>query len=139
MKAPASWNSIALATCSSADHSAAGNREFCGRALIVLEESPDAEVGLSTEGRGVVRSCSAERLPASCDSIDGYGGLPGSSEGRVFSCLEDVDGREGGEGGVPARRVSPNVRGCSHENCSCSWKIREFLCSIFPRGKEKVE
>jgi hypothetical protein len=130
---------MALATCSSADHSAAGNREFGDRALIVLDDPADAEVGLSIDGRGVVLSCSADCLPNSNEGLVGYGCLPGSREGRVFSCLEDVDGRDGGEGGAPPRRALLKLRGCSHGNCTCSWKIREFLCSILPRGKENVE
>lgn len=91
----------------------------------MLDEPADAEVGLSTDGRGVVLSCSADSLPASYDRLDEYGCLPGSSEGRVFSCLEDVDGRDGGEGGGSARKV-PLKPGCSHGNCTCSWKIKEF-------------
>lgn len=106
---------------------------------MVLDDPADAELGLSTEGRGVVLSCSPDPLPNSYDGLVGYAVLPGSSEGRVFSCLEEVDGRDGGEGGALVRKLSPNVMGCSKENCSCSWKIKEFLCSDFPRGKEKVE
>lgn len=106
---------------------------------MVLDDPADAEVGLSTDGRGVVLSCSADRLPSSYEGLVGYDCFPGSSEGRVFSCFEDVDGREGGEGGAPPRKLSPKLRGCSHGNCTCSWKIREFRCRVFPRGKEKVE
>lgn len=110
---------MAFATCSSADHSAAGRRELCGRALIVVDEPADAEVGLSTEGRGVDLSCSVDNLLASNDSLDVNGCLPGSREGRVFSCRDDVEGREGGEGGAPASRVSLKP-GCSQGNCTCS-------------------
>ena len=130
---------MALDTCSSADHSAAGNREFCDRALIVLDDPADAEVGLSTDGRGFVLSCSTDPVPSSYEGLVGFCCLPGSSEGRVFSCFEDVDGRDGGEGGAPPRIVSLKLRDCSHGYCTCSWKIIEFRCSILPRGKEKVE
>jgi hypothetical protein len=116
--------------------------ECCDRALMVLDDPADAVLGLSTDARGVDLSCSA--VPVSYDSLVANGCLPGSSEGRVFSCLEEVDGRDGGDGGAPSRKVLTllNVSGCSHENCACgrvSWKIKEFLCSVFPRGNEKVE
>lgn len=108
------------------------------------DDAADADVGLSAEARGVVASSSEDGLSASYDSLVGYGCLPGSSEGRLFSCFEEVDGRDGGEGGAPPRIVllSVSASGCSHENCvrfTFSWKIKEFLCSVFPRGNENVE
>lgn len=144
VKAPASWNSIALDTFSSADHSAAGIIEWESRALMVLDDPADADEGLSAEAGKVDLSLSADCLPASNDALDAYGCLPGSSEGRLFSCLEEVDGREGGEGGASPRREVTllNASGCSHENCAgakVSWKIKEFLCRVFPRGNENVE
>lgn len=78
---------------------------------MVLDDPADAELGLSTEERGVVLSCSPDPRPKSYEGLVGYDGLPGSSEGRMFSCLDEVDGRDGGEGGALVRKLSPNVMG----------------------------
>lgn len=67
VRAPASWNSIALETCSSADHSADGARECCDLALIVLEDAADGDSGLSFDSlnREDDLPCSVEGLSLS--------------------------------------------------------------------------
>jgi hypothetical protein len=96
VRAPASWNSIALETCSSASISADGARECCERAFIVLDDAAEGEDGRlrSSENRDVLGPCSVDGLPGSSE------GLLGSKD-RVFSGrIEDVEGLEGGEGGA---------------------------------------
>ena len=67
VKAPASWNSIAWETCSSAEHSIDGGREYCDLALIVLEDAVEGDSGLSFESlnRNDGLPCSVDGLPRS--------------------------------------------------------------------------
>jgi hypothetical protein len=121
--------------------------------MIVLEDAVDGQSDLTFESLN-----SDDDLPFSVDGLPlSYDALPGSSEGRPGSSeglskegrkssgiIEEVEGLNGGEGGAPPWKLWTllNGTGCSHENCAWgrfSWKINEFLCSIFPLGKENLE
>lgn len=82
MRAPASWNSIAFSTCSSADHSIDGAKDF---GLRVADDAAEADSGRWDE----VDSDVVEDGPLS------YDGPPGSSEGL----LRSNDGRPGSKEG----------------------------------------
>jgi len=95
---PASWNSIALETCRSPSISAVAvvvASECCDRAAFMVLDVEPPKTEVSSENRDSLGPFSVEGLFLS------YEGLVGSSDGRGFSGVrDDVEGREGGEGGA---------------------------------------